>query len=1155
MSNLARSIRILNPKLSSLLILVLMCTMLIISGTRGSCQAGDAPAPASALFIIGSGSTIDSEVVKALQAQGIQTQAVSETEPLTAEYLRQFATVVLVSIDSYDGGGYYAPGGSLLANTVKNIDLVHQYVADGGGVIVVPHIGGYEGAATYANILKPWKMKIACETIRDPEHQLSADSVYRWTKNVTDNPITEGVKSLLYPTTSFRWDDQYGSYPLLPGDPAWTVLVRGENSSQGMRSLQANTWEKGDGGVAPAMAAVRTAGKGRVAVFGLSSIYLVTNSFSKGYQVGEMTTGPLEGIVYRDGDGKTTSDWGKLFANAIHWTAAAGVKAGFGGKPEPWVTKLPYLTWAQLPNNPVPDFAVIDWKAQPTLPSWATHTCRPVAWRGRYFFDDIPDPRVTAPQQMNRVLIGARSTYSDGSGTVAEWAAATKAAGYSVLVFTERFENFTPAKWEKFIAECQDNSTDDFVCLQGLDIADSYGNRFLIMGNENFPTPKILTADGKALQETQRLSLGFARQIVALHRPGTSALNPELARHFQAISVYTYANKENGNYGVVDDGYPAYQWQLKSSSNPVPIVVHELTAPNDVATKGTLGFQLIIPSQNAYDTAQYFRAGIGHFFEDPQRYFITEGPIIDSWSIFNREIGLPELNRDHFRAQVGASSPDPATTISNVVLYDRDSIARRWTPNTVHFSETVDGEHGYQRYYMMVVTDSKGRRAISPHLRTVDQGYYTRCGDRQNFFGAALQYTGIWPGSTSTTFFQPAMPVAGYGEVMRPYGGAIPGNNMANKLQLPFASNSVTFTDMVIDERYRTTTQYGMDAWQLHNTVPNRTYELRATVSKWHDMPTGIEKNDDLFKELSGVDVTMRSRMPIQPTNALFPVILTTGGSEYQYFQDGKMIIGKLDGKAETILDLPAGTSMGIILLLTPMAVSGKGEIGWRADTNQLVPAWSEWKTSYMYVPLAWRSTLGADGPTPWSMNMAQGKLNSTLGCVNLIAERNGVSGTLKAGGEVKNLPLRVSGLNANWPAALWTPGKHLMSHTAGGSAVPRQMVDVTTFPGLLPRTTFLNHIGVYEGIGYASLDNTADTSFYVGNTLMSSNPAIILAHTIWTRDEAGIEVNNPTNAPVSTHISSPAEITDYCHIDCTVTVPAGTTIRLKFMVEKDAKK
>ena len=67
--------------------------------------------------------------------------------------------------------------------------------------------------------------------------------------------------------------------------------------------------------------------------------------------------------------------------------------------------------------------------------------------------------------------------------------------------------------------------------------------------------------------------------------------------------------------------------------------------------------------------------------------------------------------------------------------------------------------------------------------------------------------------------------------------------------------------------------------------------------------------------------------------SALFPIINGVAQNEsYVFRKDGQLVEGKLDGKAETLVDLPAGASVGDFLLLAPLTVSGKGELGWRAD-------------------------------------------------------------------------------------------------------------------------------------------------------------------------------------------------------------------------------
>jgi hypothetical protein len=1115
--------------------------------------AKDDDAPIDVLMVMQGGLPgVDPQVKQLLEKRGCRIQTAMSIEPLTMDLLRGFHTVVLAGLDDYSGGEYYSPGGTSLDTVARNIAVLHDYVAAGGGLVVVPSIGGIDMATTFNDFLAPWKLRLGCETVRDAASALSSNSVYCWTRAIQRHPAAAGVRALAYPSLLMRWDDQYPIVPLVPDDGAWTVLARGEKTSRGMRSLSGGIWADGIGGKAPALAAVREVGKGRVAVVGLNPYYLLAFAFSKATHIGEMSVGALSGIAYSVGDGQTPSDWGLLTANLLRWTGEAGAGAGFGGRKTPWTSQLTRMPWAPYPDLPIPEWLMVDWSHRKPAQTWREHLPVPGSWRGQYFWDSIPDPRLTAPQQMNKVLIGARSAYSDGSGTVAEWAAAAKAAGYKMLVFTERFESLSPTNWTRFMADCEANSSQDFVCLQGFDIADSYGNRFLVMGSVNFPAPGILTKDGKAIDESNRFSLSFARHLVSFHRPGTSALSTELLRHFQAISVYTYAEND-GKFILVDNGLPSYHWELQAAGNPVPIAVHEMTNPGQVAVNSTLGFQLIVPSQDARDAARYFRSGMAHFFENPQRYFITEGPIIDLWTIVNSEIGPPELNRDHFRAFVGATAGETNATIATAVLFDRDGIERRWTPNSASFRETVDGDHGYQRYFMLIVTDSKGRRAISPALRTVTKGYYQRCSDRQNFFGTAITYSGIWAGTGDFNYYLPQVPSPFHNETLRPYGRLLPGENLANKFLFPFASGSLTFTDMLVDERYRLDTRYGMDSWKLHNTMPTRTYELYARVGIWNDMvtsnrPAGM---DSYLSRLCDIDVTMRLREPVQPPSTLFPIIHTVPANAAYAYRDGdRLVASNLNGHADSLLDLPAGATLGTFLLLSPMTVSGRGDLGWRSETYRVLPRGTEWRCHYLHLAhqmADWRAALAADGHPPWSLTLTQGTQDHAPGPVRLQAQDNGVVGRLKAGGAITVLPMTVSGLNANWPAALWTPGKYMDGHRADAVAVTRRMADVPLFPGtrLTNGETVLNYIGIRDGVGYATLDNSADTPFFVGNTLTATHPALKLAFRYWTRTGAGLEVHNPTDQPIQARITSTAAITDRLRVDLPVDVPPATTLRI----------
>ncbi|HEY3415287.1 MAG TPA: hypothetical protein VGM23_00255, partial [Armatimonadota bacterium] len=881
---------------------------------------------------------MDAQYVQELGAAGISVTQRPLTAPLTLEEFKAFNLVVMPDFltldEAYSVGAVDVP-----TWWDTNMPNLRRYVAEGGGLLVTTFFneGGETLTAAYERFLNPWGAGFRAVQIIDPAHIAKIDGMgstpkdnqfYCWTDRITAHPVTAGVKHIYYPVVNLRWDDCYTAPPVVLSDKAWTPLVRAYPGSYTTKTNKLYQWQD-PMGQEDVLAAARTVGKGRVVIFTPNSYYTFFRPYTKDTSLGENSHGRIDGIVQRAGDGITPSDDGKLLRNAYRWLAEPGAKLGFGGKrplPKPYTP--PHYTIQR----------VLNWDTLPLPPTWR-HRPIPVKIDGQMYYDEQADPTIKGALHYYKALVGIHSAFSDGKGTVADYARAAKQAGYGLIAFTERFEDLGgPARWEALRKECLRNSSDTLVCLPGIDIADPEGGRYLIFGQPNYPAKPWLSADGKYLTANNVMSLGFTRHMAVIARPQASPHQYRLFKHFQAIAVATYRDGK-----LVDDGYQAYAWQVAASSNPIPLAVHEVYAPGDIAVAATTGLQQMMPADTLPHAADYFHAGVTHFFDCPLRYFVSEGPIIDTWTIFNKDLGKVEENRNRYRMALGATADVP---IREVVLYADNTLYRRWTPNTKVFRETIDGYQAVQHHWHMVVTDANGRKAISPHLRNVPARYIVRCGDRQNWLGTvAHYYTGtLLPGMDIH------MPVKG----MREGDGTFPavrGENLAPMMDFPLTSNRVCVTDFIMGQRYLNAeklSDIAFDAAPMRITMPSRLYDGQVRVYQFTEKPK--------WAKLTLYDIDLKLKMDAERTlDGVWP-----------WFKEVKGTCTLKDGRTLTIpvkepIDLKEGDIVGDSVIMSPGMRLAGNRLGLPAPITTTIPAGITYQAALLVV-----SGIGKDpAPTP----------------------------------------------------------------------------------------------------------------------------------------------------------------------------------------------
>ncbi|MGD0039698.1 MAG: hypothetical protein ABSE84_04625, partial [Isosphaeraceae bacterium] len=354
---------------------------------------------------------------------------------------------------------------------------MEKYLAEGGGVLLILQAVRYPGDKDqdYANlILRGLGVEMLHEGVFDQKRRFTAPmaSIFQpegffWTENVVrGHPVTEGVRRLCLP--------QYhnGTTPGVVGlklSAQWEVLVRGEASAQSYVVTREHVVDYNRVGTfpsAPPIVAVRGFGKGRVMALSVPARSVHANYGVPGWNMIVETAG--------DRSANRPSDGAKLVLNGLRWLAETS-------------------------------------RDNPALGTFRTEKIAAVEFRKSIDWDKGQFP---APTKGVRGVLGARTALGDGTGTVAEYAAAAKAAGLSFVVFNESLEKMTPDKLDRLKAECRQASGADFYACPGVELSDDLGNRWAIWserivfpqrsfkrayGQTNPKRPELVQWDGRVL--------------------------------------------------------------------------------------------------------------------------------------------------------------------------------------------------------------------------------------------------------------------------------------------------------------------------------------------------------------------------------------------------------------------------------------------------------------------------------------------------------------------------------------------------------------------------------------------------------------------------------------------------------------------------------
>ncbi len=1054
-----------------------------------------------------------------LMNQGYAVVTASLKTKLDPAFIRSFNVIVIDQ--TLKAGNQYSLFGQYTMDYQFNMSNVWAALYDGAGVLIYPSLSdcGGIGSVGFNQEMKPCGLAIhqACAvdfTRLFNAWQAYGTNGYTWTEAITPHPATEGLKRIYYAAGSARWDDMYLTPPFVV-DTNWTVLVKGMPESMIGVSV-ADKWSPMAGvdpARAPVLAAVRTVGKGRLAAFALSPNYVHRFGYTliKGGRIDEAAVGPIDGIVLEKGDGQVPSDTGRFVMQLYRWlgeNSKAGGLGGYQGGAPVVLADTSVITNYQ---------SVLKLETMAMPPSWKHRATR--VWRGSGEADypELADPVTPGEIRFFKGLIGARTKYSDGKGTVAEYAQAARAAGYSVIVFSETFEKLSAASYAELMAECEKNTTADLVCLPGFDIMDPWDNHFLLIAAPFYPRPQWLSADGKRLAQPACINLCYGDHMVAAHRTTKGTVPVERLKHYQAFSVFTYRDGK-----LVEDATTNYAWQAESASVPHPLAVHEIFSPAEVASAARTGYQQIMPSDTPANAAGYFRSGLEHYFEAPSRFMLSGGPIATAWVGTPKDAGPASENRDFMRLDITVTNEGP---IASVELKDGYNTVRRWLPGTNVFSVSTFFRHSQQRDLYVVAHDAAGRGLLTSVFRTVPRRYHFRCADRQNWLGHVAAW---YPGQNLPFNLNINLPVQGTEEGASILYNKTRGTCMAAKLNYPYTSPDVAVLRAVLDEKYTQALRddVGADANPSFPSEPSTVYEGTMTTYTF----TG--KNLKRCPVLVDYDLKFKRDVTPAVTN-VFPGFGGPRAKSRMWLTEGQIYSNTNALKGEKRFDIPAfGLGCGFIPLqpggridyekfgmAPPPLTNGMLLAGTRLQGKFLLAGigagvLGRFDESAMLDEAAWMTQFGFLGKLPYAVKLSQGTMEMPTFPVKVTAKDGLLAGSVTAvcTNMLFDVPLEFTGMNPNWPVGSWRAGDELIAYT-----------------------------GVFEGRAWPRLDVGKAGKFIAGQLVTASEPDAKIDVVVWTKERVKLEINNPTDKPMKLTVQT-AKLPGFKSLKKTIELPAGTS-------------
>ena len=616
------------------------------------------------------------------------------------------------------------------------VQLIERFLAAGGGVFAMIHTDNADKHVR--ELIEPWGARLPLEFYVEtdrakiaPLPRMGGNASLSLVDEVLPSPVTTGVRRLWLPYGA-HYNASWSGPISVSND--WQVVVKGSKTSHTTPvDLSKSSF------AAPPDAMVRPGGVEQPDLFAIRSYKqgrILLCCQRPVFSIGQGTKWLFDRRCLSTGVKETPSDFERLIHNTLVWLSKPSLQTGSVGGYRAAPSRF------DPPNydpNVRKEFEARSWSAA-----------------------ELDRHRPPRDGKIFRGLIGARSAFTTGQGTVSEYASAAEQAGLNFVIFSEQFDKLTPEMLHRLGDECLRHSNDKVLLVPGYAIDTNVGNHMFFSGYDlPWPRPECLTGPNNTLlnQQYQDENGEYVKRSSLLewilrdherengHMVGYYNFDDPCAMKMtdlKACSAAAVLSYRDGK--LIDDRRDDYLVSVEGTLPTLPVAYSVVRSPDELIAEACSGHALTYAQAQSLDTLLTDALRWNSQY-DGLNVFASTGPIIHAW---------PE----HFRSVIYGAEPfvvdkelmpsvlhvSSDVGLKEVRIMNGRRLLRRFLPNgSKDYRQTLHLSGAIQQNLVLIAEDVRGGRAMSFPRRCWKPGsfYISFCSDHVNDCGRQYLARGI----------------------------------------------------------------------------------------------------------------------------------------------------------------------------------------------------------------------------------------------------------------------------------------------------------------------------------------------------------------------------------------------------------------------------